>query len=62
MRAFYSNLYQPYLIKNTENLYMNKKLLKNQENNLPGKDSTLFLSFCMISKLTGKGTETDQIY
>lgn len=55
MRAFYSNLYQPYLIKNTENLYMNKKLLKNQENNLPGKDSTLFLSFLHDIKINWKG-------
>ena len=55
MRAFYSNLYQPYLIKNTENLYMNKKLLKNQENNLPRKDSTLFLSFLHDIKINWKG-------
>ena len=58
MRAFYSNIYQPYLIKNTENLYLNKKLLKNQENNLSGKDLTLFLSFLHVIKINWKGNRT----
>lgn len=62
MRAFYSNLYQAYLIKNTENLYLNKILLKNQQNNQAPKDSTLFYPFCLISELTGKVMQTDQIY
>lgn len=58
MRAFYSNIYQPYLIKNTENLYLNKKLLKNQESNLSGKDLTLILSFLHDIKINWKGNRT----
>lgn len=45
MRAFYSNLYQPYLIKNTENLFLSKKILKDKDSTLKKIDSTLFFSF-----------------
>ncbi len=55
MRAFYSNIYQANLIKNTENLYLNRILLKNQENNLSANDSTLFYLFSIIQKLTVQG-------